>query len=232
MGARIAAFVIWAAVAASAVYWALQLWTRPSAAPAHAGAVSAGGAFRGDLALVLGVDEAPPAAAPQVAAPPADAREWAIGVVAPRAPGAAPSEGVALIATEGKAPKAYRVGAAVDGELVLQAVHGRGASLGLRGQPAQVDLQLPPLPLPSTGSLPPAVAIGSMPRPAMAHPLPSRPGSMPPVPQALPVPLPLGGTEVDGDADTPSAPAGGTRAPTVPQTLPSALPHGLARPPA
>ena len=106
----------------------------------------------------------------------ADARFRLIGVVAPRAAAAA-AEGLALIATDGKPAKAYRVGTAVDGEMVLLAVHARGASLGPRGQPAQVALELPALPPPATGTLPGAAGLPPLPRPAMA-----------PVPRALPPP--------------------------------------------
>jgi general secretion pathway protein C len=112
-------------------------------------------------------------------------------------------------------------------------VHGRGASLGPRGQPAQVDLQLPPLPPPSTGGLPPAVAVGSMARPAL--PLPSRPVPAPPgspmsqVPQTVPVPMPLSGSEIDSEGAAPMQSPGVTRPPTVPSMLPS--PSGAARPP-
>ncbi|HMO48977.1 MAG TPA: hypothetical protein PKB14_23510 [Rubrivivax sp.] len=164
---RFAAFVIWAAVAASAVYWALQLWSRPIAAPAHAVLVSAADGFHGDASRVLGTDAVPvglPAAEPAQA----DPRFRLVGVVAPRAARAG-APGVALIATDGKPAKAYRVGAVVDGELVLQAVRSRGASLGPRGQEAQVDLQLPVL-SPPPGSMPARPAIAPLPRAQQAVP--------------------------------------------------------------
>lgn len=200
---RIAAFVIWAAAAASVVYWVLQLWARPMAVPAHAVVVSAAGGFSGDPGRVLGADAppgAPLAAAPQA---PADPRYRLIGVVAPRGAGAA---GVALIATDGKPPKAYRVGSAVDGELVLLAVRPRGASLGPRGQAAQVDLQLP--------VLPPAAA-GMRPQPA--------PPLAPRTPQAVPqAPAPQPQDDVETDTPPPDS-----------QTLPTGMPPtGFVRPPA
>lgn len=155
---RVAAFVIWAAAAAGAVYWALKLWARPLAVPTHAVVVSTADGFSGDPRRVLGADALPgaPAALPSA---PADPRFRLIGVVAPRGAGAG-VVGVALIATDGRPPKAYRVGAPVDGELVLLSVRSRGASLGPRGQAAQVDLQLPALP-------PPSSAAGTPPRPAL-----------------------------------------------------------------
>jgi len=201
MVSRIAAFVIWAAVAASVIFWAMRLWAQPIAAPAYATVVSTASGFNGDLSRVLGVD-APPAAlamsgAPQVQA---DARFRLIGVVAPRS-AAAKGEGLALIATEGKPPKAYRVGAPVDGEMVLLAVHSRGASLGPRGQPAQVALELPALPPPSTGTLP-----GS----ALASPAPRAPAAVPPrlpqPPQATPMP-PVPATPDSGEAEPQPDPA-------------------------
>lgn len=182
MLSRIAAFVIWAAVAASIVFWALRLWAQPIAAPAHATLVSNASGFKGDLSRVFGPDAAPLAMATVTAAPQmqADARFRLIGVVAPR-PAAANAEGLALIATDGKPPKAYRVGAQVDGELVLLAVHSRGASLGPRGQTAQVSLELPALPPPSTGTMPGSAVPSPVPRarvpvpPPQAAPLPAEP---------------------------------------------------------
>lgn len=184
MVSRFAAFVIWAAVALSIVFWALRLGAAPIVAPAHATVVSMAGGFKGDLSRVFGAD-APPLAGMAMAPPPvqADARFHLIGVVAPRA-AAASGEGLALIATDGKPAKAYRVGKAVDGELVLQSVHSRGASLGPAGQPAQVALELPALPAAATGIPPGAGGLNPAPRPAVG--LPPRPAMAPP--QAVPIP--------------------------------------------
>ena len=181
MVSRLAAFVIWAAVAASIVFWALRLWAQPIAVPAHATVVATAGGFKGDVGRVLGTD-APIAMASMAAAPvQADSRFRLIGVVAPRA-SSAQAEGLALIATDGKPAKAYRVGREVDGELVLLGVHARGASLGPRGQPAQIDLQLPALPPPTTGTMPGSAGIMPLPRPAL--PLPPRPPPIQPAPEA------------------------------------------------
>jgi general secretion pathway protein C len=216
MLSRLAAFVIWAAVAASIVFWAMRLWVTPIAPPAHGTVASTSSGFNGDLGRVFGVD-APPTVAALAAAPQvqADARFRLIGVVAPRA-AAAHAEGLALIATEGRPPKAYRVGAAVDGELVLLGVHARGASLGPRGQPAQLALELPALPPPTTGTLP-----GS----AFAVPTARVPAAMPPQrpqqPQALPVAPVPGPTDTD-DAETQPEP---TNSPSY------TPPTGAGRPP-
>jgi general secretion pathway protein C len=214
MLSRIAAFVIWAAVAASIVFWALRLGAQPIAAPAHATLVSNASGFRGDLSRVFGPDAAPPAmvvaAAAQVQA---DARFRLIGVVAPR-PAAANAEGLALIATDGQPPKAYRVGTPVDGDLVLLAVHSRGASLGPPGQAAQVSLELPALPPPTTGTMPGSAPLGPVPRPRL--PLPA------PVPQAVPpaaMPAPSEASEPErqpepGDRPMFVPPTGAGRPPT------------------
>jgi len=214
MVSRIAAFVIWAAVAASAVFWAMRLWAKPIAAPAHAVVVSAASGARGDLSRVFGADAAPVAADPEQEQP--DERFKLIGVVAPRA-GAARVGGIALIATDGGPPKAYRVGAAVDGALVLQDVQRRGATLGPRGQPAEVDLQLPALPPPGSSSVPNAVARPGARPPAI---LPQPPRMPLAVPQGVPPPpAPLEENEVDPQADpairpTPMTPGGMPRPPT------------------
>jgi general secretion pathway protein C len=77
---------------------------------------------------------------------------------------------VALIAVDGKPAKAYAVGARLDGELVLRSVSLRTASIDTgQGQPP-VLLELPVLPSPSTGILPPIVS------------------AVPPAPVAAPVP--------------------------------------------
>ena len=173
MLARGLAFGVWAAVAAVALYWGLKLFVTSPPAPAHTTLAMATPAAGADLSRLLGVD-----APPVVEAAPAlvvDARFQLLGVVAPRAVNGstAPSrEGVALIAVDGKPAKAYRVGAVVEGDNILQSVQSRGAQLGLRGGPVGVALQLPPPALASSGTLPQP---GATPQPL-------------PLPQAIPVP--------------------------------------------
>ena len=54
--------------------------------------------------------------------------------------------GAALIAVDGKPPKPFRVGAVVDGNLVLQSVVARRATLAAGADGAgQITLELPPL---------------------------------------------------------------------------------------
>ncbi len=168
---------VWALVAASAVFWGLRLFTKTTPLPPQTQVADLSGAARGDLGRVLGVDPAPAQAAAQ-AEPTADARFNLVGVVSPR--GQASSRGgVALISVDGKAPKAFKLGALVDGQNVLQTVSARGVELGPPGGPALVALNIPPPQPPATGQLP-SVQPGGVPSPPSGVPV-MRP--MQPVPQ-------------------------------------------------
>ena len=162
MTLRLIAFAIWAAVAASAVFWVLRLGATSPAAPTHTVAVGVGAAPRGDLTRVFGA--APvrlTAGANPIVETPLSGRFRLLGVAAPRQGG--DRTGLALIAVDGKPARGYTVGTPVDGDLLLQSVHARGARLGARGAAAQVTLELPALPAPATGSLPLALAPGLQP---------------------------------------------------------------------
>jgi general secretion pathway protein C len=181
MPARLSAFLIWAIVAASVTFWALHFFVSAPAAPPYTLLVADSGPARVDLTRLLG---APPVATvASLVVPAISSRFQLTGVMAPKVPGA---EGIALIAVDGKMPRAFRIGAPIDGELVLQSVSLRSAAIGpLRGAPAVV-LELPVLPPPATGSLPslgmvapPASmatppAIAPMPPPARAATVPQR----------------------------------------------------------
>jgi general secretion pathway protein C len=160
MSARLLAFVIWAAVAASAVFWLLRLASSSPTAPAHTVAVAAAAVPRGDLARVLG---APPvsANAVPVAEPALASRFKLLGVAAPRQGGE--RSGLALIAVDGKPARSFKVGAAVEGELVLQAVTQRSAALGAQGAATALKLELPPLPPPATGTRAPVLGAPTLP---------------------------------------------------------------------
>lgn len=146
---RIATLGVWVAVAAAAVFWGMKLFVRTAPVPAQATTVSASQALRGDLTRLLGAAAEPEDTGEPVVA--AASRFRLIGVVAPRSPKAA-GEGLALIAIDGKPPRAYRVGATIEGELVLQRVRARGADLGARGAgAASVALDVAALPPAATG---------------------------------------------------------------------------------
>jgi general secretion pathway protein C len=184
MSVRWFTFVLWAVVAASAVAWGLKLFVTAPPVPREARVADAGQALRGDVTRVLGADAPPPAATEAAPAPVEDARFQLVGVVAPRSPKAA-REGLALIAVNGKPPKAFRVGAAVDGQTVLKAVRARGADLGPRDGAITIALQIAPPAPAATGTLPPAggpAADVPPPPPVMA------PGAAPPYGQPSAVP--------------------------------------------
>lgn len=179
MLARLSAFVIWALVAATAVFWGLRLFVRAPAAPSYVVAVGDAGAVRGDLTRLLGT--APVAPVVAAAAPEAASRFRLLGIVAPKsaptADSASVSSGVALIAVDGKMPKAFSVGSRVDGDLVLHSVSLRTASIaGGQGAPT-ITLELPRAAPAATGSLRPS-ALGGLP--------PTAPAA---VPQYLPQPI-------------------------------------------
>jgi len=188
MKERLVAFAIWAAVAASAVFWGLRLAASSPVAPTYTIAVAAAAAPRGDLTRLLGA--APVREGAAVVVSPLASRFRLLGVAAPRQGG--DRNGLALIAVDGKPARSYAVGAPIDGDLVLQAVHARGARLGAKGADAQVLLDLPALPPAATGSLPTiqAGAAAARPSPSIAM-LPAivRPGEpLQPVEAAPPSP--------------------------------------------
>ncbi len=198
MLARWWSFAVWALVAGSALFWGLRLFAKAPQAPVQASVAELGAGARGDLTRVFGPD---PVAVAQAAEPEpvADARFQLIGVVSPRG-GGADSQGLALIAVDGKPAKAYRVGSVVDGQTVLQSVRARGAALGPRGGAAQVALDIAP---------PAAAAAGVLPDPSVpATAVPSGPtrGSSPGVSMRQPT-LPQSQTP----AGTPTPPSGPIR---------------------
>jgi general secretion pathway protein C len=176
MFARLSAFVIWSLVGATAVFWAMRLAASPPQVPPYAVAVGNAVAVRGDLGRLFGV--APRPAAGAQAAPEAVSRFKLVGVMAPRsaAAQAEPGHGVALIAVDGKPPKPYAVGARLDSDLVLQSVGLRTASLGPAQGGRSVVLELPRLPPPNSGVLPPPGAHPATPMsrtPPIAGPAPT-----------------------------------------------------------
>jgi general secretion pathway protein C len=189
MASRIFALLIWAAVAASLAYWGLRWLARPTGVPPNATPVSLDSGARGDLHRLLA---GPAKAASGPAQDPTEssalaARLKLLGVVAPREGG---HEGVALLSVDGKPPRAVRIGGVVDGQMLLQALTQRSASIGPADGPAVVTLDLPLLPAAATGSLPPISGVSTdafngQPPPAAGFPAQAmaRP-RMPPEPAA------------------------------------------------
>lgn len=165
MVSRWSALLVWSLVAACAVYWGLKLFAQPLTAPPQTLVAAPAVAAGGDLTRLFGAEPPPPVAAAAPPPPPESSRFQLIGVLA--APSAAArSQGVALIAVDGKLPRAFKVGAVIDGEQVLKSVQPRAVAIGPRNGVATVSLELPPLPPPATGVPVPAMGVaapGAMP---------------------------------------------------------------------
>ena len=140
MTSRLLSLLIWAAVAACAVFWGLRLWVKPQAVPGSAVVASGGAAVAGDLSRLLGN---PPVQAQAQALPVAvESRFKLVGVVAPRA---GQSSGLALISVDGKPARTVGVGREVEPGLRLLAVSQRQADLGAGGSAPRLALTLPML---------------------------------------------------------------------------------------
>lgn len=221
MVTRALAFVVWALVAGSGVFWALKLLAKPLPVPLQAtlaGPVAPG--LDADLGPLFGVAPAPDVVA--VAPVAEQSRFRLLGVVAARPP-ASTSQGVALIAVDGKPPRAYRVGAVVADDLVLQAVQGRSVSIGPRGGVARVALELPALPPPATG-VPAGVGGGGMGGAGVPLSPPAQPRPAFGAAPALPVGTPVGpGVPPPADTGLPQTDSG---VQALPITNPDAPPPG------
>jgi general secretion pathway protein C len=192
MASRIFALIIWAAVAASLAYWGLRWLARPTAVPAIATQVSMDGGAHGDLRRLLA---GPPKPKNDVkkdtsAIAALIARLKLLGVVAPR--GEDDPGGVALLSLDGKPAKAVRRGDVIEGETVLLSLTQRSAGFGPQGGPVSGSLDIPQLPPPATGSMPPAAGAvvnalpGMAPVPGQAPPMGQAPGVRPQYRQGYP----------------------------------------------
>jgi general secretion pathway protein C len=133
--------VLWLAAGLSAGYWALQALSQGRVTPLVASAAPLQAPEPSTVARALGAMPAAPVAAAGVA-PVVDAasRYRLIGVVA-----SGTDRGAALISVDGQPPKPYRVGAALEGGLVLKSLGARQARLApTSGAGNPIDLALPP----------------------------------------------------------------------------------------
>lgn len=221
------AFLTWAAVAASAVYWGFQLFVPGAPTPQAGLAAGRAPAAQAALGRVLGTAAAAPRPAPGPAAA-SEGRFKLVGVVAP-APGAPAGGGIALLQVDGKPARSLRVGAPVDGDWIVQRVDARSATLGPEGGAAALTLELPAAPVAARGN--PGGPAGTAPSPQPASPRPTAPGSQPApgaetgaafAPTAVPAPEPA----TAGDINVPTlAPSLGTEG-----RVPSPEPGALRRP--
>ena len=218
-----AAFLIWALVAGSIVYWGLKLLVRAPAAPPHSVAAIGSGTSQGDLTRLLGAAPVTPTTA--AIAPDAASRYKLHGVMAPKGKfdGAPSGQGVALISVDGKPPRAFAIGSRLERELDLQSVSLRAASIGPAQGGASVKLELPALPLPATGKLAPI----SLQSPAPASIATAAAG----VPPSVLTPGAEADAAMAGNVPTAAPPTATAPAPlAAPAAVPpvSRPPHGVA----
>jgi general secretion pathway protein C len=137
----VAAGVLWLAAGLSAGYWVLQAWGRAPVTAVPATSMAPPSVDTNSVARALG---AMPVAQLAEAAPAPVASRYALkGVVA-----VGTQRGAALIAVDGQPPLPYRVGAALEGGMVLQAVTGQEVRLGSTVEgPTTVTLAVPELPV-------------------------------------------------------------------------------------
>ena len=139
-GVRLGTLALWAAAGASVVFWGLRLSAPAAGAAAPVMVPTAVSPDAQALARLLGAVPAVAGAAPTVAAPTLASRFALIGVLSGRNSGG----GAALIAVDGKPAKPFRVGAAVEEGLLLQALGPRQAQLGgSMGGAATLTLDMP-----------------------------------------------------------------------------------------
>lgn len=204
------AFLTWAAVAATAVFWSLRLFVTGAPTPeAGIAASRAAAPAPADLTRLLGGGAAAPDAG-RAAPTPADTRFKLLGIAALQDGGAA-SRSLALLAIDGKPTRSFRLGEVVDGDWVLQQVDARSVVIGPPGGSPALTLNLPPLPVAARGGLP-----------TQAGGTAAAPGPAPSVGGGTPAPLPAGA----GGAGPAGAPPSDQDTPTdgrVPNPEPGAL---------
>lgn len=143
---RLGTLALWAAAGASVVFWGLRLSGPQGSLPVPPVAPAPLALDAMALARLLGA--VPSAVAPAAPVAAVASRFALVGVLSGRQSGG----GAALIAIDGKPAKTFRVGAAVDEGLVLQALQPRQAQLGASmGGPATVTLDIPLKPAQPTG---------------------------------------------------------------------------------
>ncbi len=174
MQTRLLTAVVWLLVAASVFAWARR-FTEPlpaATAPATGTATAYGDAVPdpGAAAWIHLLGGSGADSNPALAPPGDSARFQLLGVIADAAD---LGRGVALIAVDQQAARAYRVGAQVDGDWLLQSVGTRTASLGGQQGAARLTLALPSPMERSTGApapVPVALALAAQPQVRMAAP--------------------------------------------------------------
>lgn len=177
MAARWTAWWVWAALAASLVFWVLRLGARPEPLPARVQTVASEQSTRGEI-LRLFANPAPASATPAMQAT-ASSRMRLLGVVAGADDDA---RGWAVLSIDGQPARTIKVGATVDGDWVVQTVTNRRVEIGPSGSAAVAVLELP-LPAPAaTGQLPAVMPVAVGAAAVLAPPAQALPDNLPPPP--------------------------------------------------
>ena len=154
MLSRSVAFLVWALVAVTCVFWGTRLLARPAVSSVPVVGMDTALTASADVSRLLGTalqtEAVPIEAAPQISN-----RFRLTGVVAPKAPS---EQGLALISVDGNPPRVYRVGAAIDGDLMLRSVNMRTATVASsrnsNDAATSFVLELPAMSAAATGTLP------------------------------------------------------------------------------
>ncbi len=148
--------LVWGLAAASAVYWGLRI-SQTGAAPAMTASAEPAALPTADLvalARLLGHQ----AAVAEQAAP--TSQRWALlGVIAQG------RQGVALLSVDGKPPRPYAVGSALDESLTLKAVGPRHVELAAKGAPESSAVQRLQIPAQEEQAVPAGLILGAAPKP-------------------------------------------------------------------
>jgi general secretion pathway protein C len=142
---RSLALIAWALVAIIAATWALDSSDPTDDAPSHRNL--GGPAAHADGGMTRPAPIEPSPVEPTVVAATSADRFKLVGVVssgpASRVSSPSSTEGIALIAVDGKPARAFRVGATVEGDTVVKEVSEFGAILGPGGGGVAISLQVP-----------------------------------------------------------------------------------------
>jgi general secretion pathway protein C len=164
-------FITWALPAVVAVAWVLGFFDPSDYEQSHSSLARPSAYTDGGLTRPAPV-EVPPVEPPVVPVTSAD-RFKLVGVVSPgpvSRTAAAATEGIALIAVDGKPARAFRVGATVEGDTVVREVSASGAVLGPRAGGEAIALQVsspavPPIALAPAMESTPLVPVEQLPSP-------------------------------------------------------------------
>ncbi|RZS53077.1 hypothetical protein [Sphaerotilus mobilis] len=202
MAARTTAWLVWAILAGSVVFWGLRLGVAPQGLPDQVRTIGMEQSSRGDILRLFANPSDGAAAAPAEQAA-AASRFKLLGVVA----GAEGRAGWAMLSVDGLPTRMVAVGSPVTDQWVVQSVSQRLVHIGPLGGTAVAVLDLPLPAEPLTGALG-APAIAANPA-ARAAPL------VTPPPEGAPSPV-----VVLGEGGAPVQPGGDVAAPPPPPQNP------------